>query len=699
MTMNIQDQFLGYLRSQASERVALSTRLGGDGRVCVYYICPFSALRNIVEEGIKCRNSVPECDDLSSPDVQSRRNTVWLGHSDTAGILHKPRESQIHSCVSLFWNPLNRTFDAFQRNALLRAADKKCAEHGIVCLLELDAERLLNAPAIYWTAVKGNAASNAPRTWNLSILKQFPWSKIFACGTYTEVYPWQVRAAELIVHLGGQGQQHTTPIPPSCFNRVIISPEVQLTEEQERWLSSTGLRYDRANVFASAIRLLDPEKRFIENLAEYWQTDKDCISRFAMAFRMIIEFESHLGGPTEDRFLSRNVAHSAHGIGHTARVMLWSAFLSTYPFGLDRTSDHVAAIVAALTHDLGRQSEGVDEGHGERAMEKHRNLAEIALGEETLRRSSANAVQLHEIADCDCSIERRDHQWELLKDADGLDRGRFAIPGLVERGCNPAMLRFGYLGHAELARTCMPWLAYQLYRITRHCQWNHYPCRDMLRNFFYGLDLGLTHRVFQGRSQTVAERLHQGLSSLLNELAVLGCRAVESGPRSVTPLELNNLLTRLQDARTAATTIREEYTARRDSILEQVRPQLEMLETEFADHSSPPTTNRRDWKRKSDQRFSLPGQAFGMPGYTRYTPAVGSRGIAEVWLDTSSRTPMSVSSAASVNLQSAFGSILRLRLEIATFGLVPDADSAGAIFAAPTAARLRTRFRSSRGSF
>src|SRR5262245_5977227 len=121
--MTIQGDLLAYLRNNVPERTALSAHLGGDGRVCCYYVCPLSTLRKIVEEGIKCRHSLLKCVDLSSPDVQSRRKTVWLGRSDAADRLHRLRDVPIHSCVNLFWNPLNRTFDAFQRNGLLRAAE------------------------------------------------------------------------------------------------------------------------------------------------------------------------------------------------------------------------------------------------------------------------------------------------------------------------------------------------------------------------------------------------------------------------------------------------------------------------------------------------------------------------------------------------------------------------------------------------
>jgi hypothetical protein len=331
--MSIQGELLKYLRSQVPERLALSTRLGGDGRVCCYYVCPFSTLRQIMEEGIRCRNSLPGGVDLSSPDVQNRRKTVWLGRSVAAGRVHKLRDVPIHSCVNLFWNPLNRTFDAFQRNGLLRAAEKNEAEHGIICLLELDAERLLNEATVYWSATNGNAASNAFASFDMSYLRQFRWANTYALGPYTQQHPWQPRAAELIAFLGGPAQQHTSPISRSCFTRVLLSAELQLSEQQQEWLSKTGLPCQRVDVFKPPSNLLESERLFVVNLINYCRTDKDCASRLSVAFRFATEFESQFAGATADRFESPSIAHSLHGIGHVTRVMFWAAFLATYYLG------------------------------------------------------------------------------------------------------------------------------------------------------------------------------------------------------------------------------------------------------------------------------------------------------------------------------------------------------------------------------
>ncbi len=201
--MSIQAGLLNHLRDHVPEHRALADHLGGDGRICCYYVCPFSTLRRILRDGIKCRNSLARSVDLSSPDVQSRRKTVWLGQTEATGALRRMANVPIHSCVNLFLNPLNRTFEAFQRNGLLRAAELNDPEHGIICLLELDMERTLNEPGAFWTATNRNLASNGFASFEMKHLGSFPWSKVFALGAYTQNASWQSRAAELLVFLRG----------------------------------------------------------------------------------------------------------------------------------------------------------------------------------------------------------------------------------------------------------------------------------------------------------------------------------------------------------------------------------------------------------------------------------------------------------------------------------------------------------------
>jgi hypothetical protein len=145
---------------------------------------------------------------------------------------------------------------------------------------------------------------------------------------------------------------------------------------------------------------------------------------------------------------------------------------------------------------------------------------ERALDEAKLRESCANAVRMHGKPDEECPVTSRDLTWKLLKDADGLERGRFGRPGNDGRGCNPAMLRLDYLLDSAAGRKNLPWLAYQLHGITKHSQWSKHPCRRLLTDFFLGVRLGLAHGVFQGQHQVVATELHQELSTLCDEIAM-----------------------------------------------------------------------------------------------------------------------------------------------------------------------------------
>ena len=61
-------------------------------------------------------------------------------------------------------------------------------------------------------------------------------------------------------------------------------------------------------------------------------------------------------------------------------------------------------------------------------------------------------------------------------------------------------------------------------------------------------------------------------------------RAVLAPQPGIGPMELMGLLEKLQAARAAAVPVREEYAERRAAILEQVKPLLEALDTEFADY-------------------------------------------------------------------------------------------------------------------
>ncbi|MCI0665685.1 MAG: hypothetical protein L0220_31910 [Acidobacteria bacterium] len=53
----------------------------------------------------------------------------------------------------------------------------------------------------------------------------------------------------------------------------------------------------------------------------------------------------------------------------------------------------------------------------------------------------------------------------------------------------------------------------------QHSHWDRRPCRRLSTDFFYGLASGLAHGIFKDKRYVVAQRLHQELSVLLDELA------------------------------------------------------------------------------------------------------------------------------------------------------------------------------------
>src|SRR2546426_791147 len=102
----------------------------------VYYICPLKNLRGIATGGILPNATAPKDRvDLSGQSVQAKRNIPVA--------LPGGKEANVHECINLFWNPLNSTMRAFQRNGLLREATSKNPDDAVVCVLEINLEQVV----------------------------------------------------------------------------------------------------------------------------------------------------------------------------------------------------------------------------------------------------------------------------------------------------------------------------------------------------------------------------------------------------------------------------------------------------------------------------------------------------------------------------------------------------------------------------
>lgn len=166
-----------------------------------------------------------------------------------------------------------------------------------------------------------------------------------------------------------------------------------------------------------------------------------------------------------------HMLQSYHGIGHTVRVM-WNAFLIA---SIDKTVDKSmlsSILYASLIHDLGKNSDTEGELHGKNSAILYKSEIEQLCGQDEAA-SILDAVKYHSIDDSKTpSAVRHNKIWEILKDADALDRSR--LPG---KGCNPAFLRnkiFVTDDGKELLS-----LAKELPSLSSGCAWDN-PINDLV---------------------------------------------------------------------------------------------------------------------------------------------------------------------------------------------------------------------------
>ena len=94
----------------------------GNDEVNVYYFVPLFNLKSIIaDRGIKCRAMMDrDAVDLSGQGVQAKRNISLKLAQKVSSFVEI--DKKIHECINFYWNPLNDTSYAFQRNALLLAS-------------------------------------------------------------------------------------------------------------------------------------------------------------------------------------------------------------------------------------------------------------------------------------------------------------------------------------------------------------------------------------------------------------------------------------------------------------------------------------------------------------------------------------------------------------------------------------------------
>jgi hypothetical protein len=448
----------------------------------VYYIAPLSNLMKIISGGIKCRALVnSNITDLSGQEVQKRRDVPLklaqkVSYNETI-------DKKIHQCVNFFWNPLNGTFRAFQRNSLLDV-DVKDSTYGIVCILEMGLSAFFESDRIYWSTSEQNLASSDFSTFLRRSYTQFNWETIFSIKDDSNTN--QLRSAEFIAFYGDPTSPHSDLIPAQFIKRILVPAQYE-SMIKEMLPSVQGRIYPLANskVFYSKEELLKAEKHLIETI-DYLQrlelpmplsTEKFCnlVNTFS-------NFEERLGcSLTDELFRSKTIAHGFHGISHITRVMFWVHILCY----LTDTSWETEKVIqyAAFIHDLCRRDNRMEEEeHGFDAANKYEDFLRQRIPD-TLMRSCMNAAIYHCKDDSECPD--KDFVWKILKDADSLDRGRFGHPqGLSgikkeSKGCDVNYLRLDIFKNHPKLEEYLTWSAYWLAYITHYTKWSENTFVDL----------------------------------------------------------------------------------------------------------------------------------------------------------------------------------------------------------------------------
>jgi len=473
-----------------------------DDEVNVYYLVSLSNLKSIINDGgIKCRNAVEGGNDLSGFGVQSMRNKdIKLGHNDN--IIDK----KIHDCINFFLNPINSTFFAFQRNSLLK--DSVDDTHGIVCILEMKLSTFFKTENLYWSVSNRNLASPSAKSGFLKKhYEKFNWQSIF---TQNEHIKNKGNSAEFIVCYENPNSSTSNLIPTNFIKRILVSNQHEtIVEKNVPSVHNIIFGLKNNNIFKPEVELLNYDLKLIKyniiNLDDIGITTKE----LCHLINTFSEFSAKLGcSLTEECFETKHMANSYHGIGHTIRVMFWIhvlCYLSRISLQVEENAQY-----AAFIHDLCRESNEKDAGHGLKAVSKHKYFIE-----KHVQSNDIDNCKIAVVYHCKDDTEFRNKSlvWELLKDADSLDRGRFGHPhGLKNTrkksiGCDVNYLRLNILKDSTKLKEKLGWMAHWLARITHHTAWNENPFVDFKNEIKRSLKACLRNDILEPDEKTIIKEI------------------------------------------------------------------------------------------------------------------------------------------------------------------------------------------------
>jgi hypothetical protein len=485
--------------------------------VNVYYLVPLFNLKSIItDRGIKCRAMMErDAVDLSGHEVQAKRNlSLKLAQKVSS---YAKIDKKIHECINFYWNPLNDTFYAFQRNALLLAAYKHNDSHGIVCILEMRLSAFFESDSVYWSTSEQNLASNDFSSYSKRIYENFDWQTIFTVANEDRDLN-KFRSAEFIAFYGDPTLATSDLIPIQFIKRILV-PKRYETKVRETlpWIQNQIHPLANTMVFYPEEKLLRAEKELIR-IIDYLQRLPIPIPLSVEKFYELINSFSNFGellgcNLTENHFINRDIAHGFHGISHITRVMFWVqilCYLTNTPWETEKAIQY-----AAFIHDLCRRDHRKEE-HGSDAARRYEDFLRQKIPKSRLRSSCMNAVIYHCKDDSECPD--KDLVWKILKDADSLDRGRFGHPqGLSgirkkSKGCDVNYLRLDILRNSPELASELAWLAYRVASITQYTKWSENTFMDLKKEVVRSLEAILRYgNLDQGECQ-VAKKILRNLS-------------------------------------------------------------------------------------------------------------------------------------------------------------------------------------------
>lgn len=491
-----------------------------DDEVNVYYLIPLFNLKSIIADGgIKCRAMMDrDVTDLSGKEVQKRRDkSLKLGQKVSSFV---EIDKKIHECVSFLWNPLNYTSYAFQRNALLLAADKHNDTYGIVCILEMRSSAFFESDRVYWSTSEQNLASNDFSSYSKREYGKFNWRDIFSVPNEDRELN-KFRSAEFIAFYGNPTLESSDLIPTQFIKKILVPAQYETkVRETLPWVQSQIHPLSNSKVFYPKEELLKAEKHLIKNI-DYLQKLALPMPLSAEKFCELINtfsnFKEQLGcSLTDEYFISENIAHSFHGISHITRVMFWVHILC---YLIDTSWEtEKATQYAAFVHDLYRRDNRMEEEeHGFEAANKYEDFLRQKQIPDSLLYSCMNAVTYHCKDDSKCPDKNL--VWKILKDADSLDRGRFGHPqGLSgirrkSEGCDVNYLRLDIFKNHQKLKEYMAWSAYWVASITDYTKWSENTFMDLKKEIVRSLEAIL-------RNDILDQNKHQMANKMLLQLSV-----------------------------------------------------------------------------------------------------------------------------------------------------------------------------------